>query len=147
MLFICCRLRRSCNSDFTHKGETEHLSKCRGSSSGQCKHRKWNSGRRKFRYCYKKGSKNSVTLLNWTLFMLCQKSKPKDSLLISCFVVQCKPNAVLSVSHLENTVKLRFAGVGDLISAEEKFKKCLSASKYSPSKTQQQEQHTDLSLQ
>ena len=56
-------------------------------------------------------------------------------------------NAILESSILDSKMRIRLAGVSDLIAAEGKYHKtCLSSYKYATSKTKEEVKHTDLAM-
>ena len=81
----------------------------------------------------------------WTLCLHCQQEKAKEKLIsVTFFNVS---NAILESSALDNKLRVQLAGINDLIASGGKYhKKCLSAFKYSTSKTKQDVENTALAL-
>ena len=92
----------------------------------------------------KYSSRRSVKPADWNLCIFCQTSNKDKLFNISTFSVS---NKILQDSKLENTMRLRLAGVNDLIAAEGKYhNKCLNAFKYDIQKTKKECETIDLAM-
>ena len=139
---------RSCYSEFTHKVKIERLtekflntSKRRKSAmkeqppstSAQAE----NAPR---------SNRRSMTPIDWTLCIFCQTKKPKVEPLISVTSFNVS-NSILELSRLDNTMRVRLAGVNDLMAAEGKYhNKCRSAFNYRAQKNKLESEHTDVAM-
>jgi hypothetical protein len=89
-------------------------------------------------------SKRFVKPVDWNLCILCQTSNKDKLFNISTFSIS---NKILQDSKLENTMRLRLAGVNDLRAAEGKYhSKCLNAFKYDTQKTKKECETIDLAM-
>ena len=92
----------------------------------------------------KYSSKKSVKPVDWNLCIFCETSNKDKLFNISTFSVS---NKILQDSKLENTMRLRLAGVNELIAAEGKYhNKCLNAFKYDTQKTKKECETINLAM-
>lgn len=77
--------------------------------------------------------------------MFCQQMKPREALIsVTTFNVS---TSILEKSYLDNTMRVRLAGVSDLTAAEGKYhKRCLSAYQYHTGKNKEESKNTDIAL-
>ena len=138
---------RECYSDFTHKGKIERLIEKRKNEGNPSKRRRTddNSENSSTSASLTRSSRTTSVPMDWSLCIFCQCTKAREQLVsISSFNVS---NSILESSHLDYIMRVRLAGVNDLIATEGKYhKKCLLSYKYQTSKNIQKSQKTDLAM-
>ena len=89
-----------------------------------------------------RSSRSHVAPVDWGLCVFCQQSTSREALItVTSFNVS---TSILESSYLDNTMRVRLAGVSDLIAAGGKYhKKCLSTYKYHTGKNKEECQTTE----
>ena len=148
---ISCGLHwhRQCYSEFTHKVKIERL-KEKQQYNANSKRRKSTESEAGLAASTStvgtgKTCRRIVPQVDWSLCMFCQQLKPREALIsVTTFNVS---TSILEKSYLDNTIRVRLAGVSNLMAAEGKYhKRCLSAYQYHTGKNKEKSKNTDIAL-
>jgi hypothetical protein len=137
---------RKCYSDFTHKDKIKRLTETVQSDNTSKRRRESSegmpSGVSTSEAC---STRRTTQPVNWDLCMFCHEPDGKQRLIsVSTFNVS---KNILKLSKLDNKMRVRLAGVNDLIAAEGKYhENCRNDYSYSTSKTKKESENTDIAF-